>query len=101
MLTAVEHNEFFVQLLGWYENKKSIFLSMEYFQLGDLADCLASPAPEQHAKVIASQLLEGLLIMHDLGFTHRDLKPKVHSRSIEIRTNTDEQTEHLRRFTRA
>jgi serine/threonine protein kinase len=90
LLTAVEHNEFFVHLLGWYENKKSIFLSMEYFQLGDLAECLTAPAPEQQAKVIASQLLEGLLIMHDLGFTHRDLKPKVHNRSIEVGTNTDE-----------
>lgn len=36
LLTAMKHNEFFVQLLGWYDNKKSIFISMEYLPLGDL-----------------------------------------------------------------
>jgi len=50
---------------------------MEFFPLGDLAACLDVPLVEHHAKDVTTQLLEGLIVMHDLGFTHRDLKPKV------------------------
>lgn len=50
---------------------------MEYFPYGDLHACIADPLPEPDAAVIASQLLEGLAIMHGYGFTHRDLKPTV------------------------
>ena len=50
---------------------------MEYFQHGDLYDCLTSPLPEDEAKIITHQLLEGLVVMHENDFTHRDLKPQV------------------------
>ena len=62
---------------GWFERPKNIFLSMEYFPLGDLDACLEQETPENEAREITSQLLEGLSIMHSQGFTHRDLKPKV------------------------
>jgi serine/threonine protein kinase len=32
---------------------------------------------EPGAKMITMQLLEGLDIMHEMGFSHRDLKPQV------------------------
>ena len=52
---------------------------MEYFQHGDLQDYLSSapPLPEVDAQQITSQILEGLSFMHDNGFAHRDLKPRV------------------------
>jgi serine/threonine protein kinase len=52
---------------------------MEYLQHGDLHDYLtgASPLPEVDAQQITSQILEGLSFMHDNGFAHRDLKPRV------------------------
>ena len=52
---------------------------MEYFQHGDLQDYLsgAPPLPEVEAQQITSQILEGLSFMHDNGFAHRDLKPRV------------------------
>src|SRR6266498_1973428 len=77
LLTLSKHNDLFVQLTGWYENNEHLFLSMEYFPLRDLATSLNTPLAEQHAKEVAKQLLEGLIIMHELGFTHRDMKPGV------------------------
>lgn len=53
---------------------------MEYLQLGDLQDYLhdqKQPLPEFEAQGIMSQILEGLYLMHDNGFAHRDLKPNV------------------------
>jgi serine/threonine protein kinase len=53
---------------------------MEYLELGDLQDYLRGkhkPLPEFEARGIMSQILEGLDLMHDNGFAHRDLKPNV------------------------
>jgi calcium/calmodulin-dependent protein kinase I len=50
---------------------------MEYFPLGTLDRFMSHEVKERDAKVIASQLLEGLTIMHEEGFAHRDLKPQV------------------------
>jgi len=52
---------------------------MEYFHYGDLHKFLLEfgPCAEPDAKSITVQLLEGLSIMHQMGFAHRDLKPQV------------------------
>lgn len=50
---------------------------MEYLPLGDLDACLEKVADENDARGITSHLLEGLVVLHREGFTHRDLKPKV------------------------
>jgi calcium/calmodulin-dependent protein kinase I len=52
---------------------------MEYLGLGDLQQCvLKLPSLTEHdASIIAAQSLEGLHFMHDNGFAHRDMKPKV------------------------
>jgi serine/threonine protein kinase len=73
------HQEVFVQFYGWFENGDTIFLAMEYFQYGDLQGCITQGLTEDDAKVITTQLLEGLRILHESGFTHRDLKPQVRS----------------------
>jgi serine/threonine protein kinase len=54
---------------------------MEYLELGDLYQYLHDkPAlPELEAKEIAFQILEGLEMMHENDFAHRDLKPRVSS----------------------
>jgi serine/threonine protein kinase len=53
---------------------------MEYFQHGDLQGCIITQElPEEDTKIITTQLLEGLRILHENGFTHRDLKPQVRS----------------------
>lgn len=50
---------------------------MEYMALGDLQGYLGKAIPETEARTITVQLLEGLRLMHDEGFAHRDLKPPV------------------------
>ncbi|KAM3512877.1 hypothetical protein MY11210_003507 [Beauveria gryllotalpidicola] len=65
----------FVQSDGWFESPEHIFISMEYLEHGDLQKHLARPLSEQEAKLITTQILEGLGFMHGNGFIHRDLKP--------------------------
>jgi serine/threonine protein kinase len=64
-------------LRGWYEDDNNIFLAMEYFPLGDLDGYIARGIPEDAARTICAQLLDGLCKMHSIGFTHRDMKPRV------------------------
>ena len=69
------HDDLFVHFLGWYEDKYSVYLAMEYFEQGDLARHLESPLAEDEVKVITKQLLEGLVVLHNQNWAHRDLKP--------------------------
>ncbi|CAI7618663.1 unnamed protein product [Penicillium pancosmium] len=68
----------FVQSFGWYRSPEHLWIAMEYLELGDLLDYLdEKPAlPESQAQEITFQILEGLKMMHENEFTHRDLKPK-------------------------
>ncbi|UKZ73157.1 hypothetical protein TrVFT333_000798 [Trichoderma virens FT-333] len=69
------YNYCFVQSYGWFESGDSIFISMEYLELGDLQRHLIKPLPESEAQQITLQVLEGLKYMHENGFVHRDVKP--------------------------
>ncbi|KAK4103124.1 kinase-like protein [Parathielavia hyrcaniae] len=66
----------FVQSYGWFETTESIYIAMEYMPHGDLKKHLARPLPEDEARTIGMQVLEGLRYMHENGFVHRDLKPQ-------------------------
>lgn len=55
---------------------------MEYLERGDLHSYLRRPFPEAEAIAITHQLLEGLRFMHEAGFAHRDLKPRVRSQAV-------------------
>lgn len=50
---------------------------MEYHQWGDLSRHLYSPLPEDEVRQIISQVVEGIVYMHEKGFIHRGLKPSV------------------------
>ncbi|KAL4878491.1 kinase-like domain-containing protein [Aspergillus karnatakaensis] len=54
-----EYRDYLVKSFGWYESDNCIFITMEYFEFGDLQKYLRVPLP----------------FMHQDGFTHRDLKP--------------------------
>ncbi|TQW10191.1 protein kinase [Cordyceps javanica] len=70
-----DYTHCFVRSDGWYESSDYVFITMEYLEHGDLQRHLTRPLPEHEAKLITSQILEGLKLMHENGFTHRDLKP--------------------------
>ena len=71
--------EVFVSFFGWFESDHSIFLAMEYFENGDLAQYIQAISTENEVRQITTDLLDGLRIMHAEGFAHRDLKPQVYS----------------------
>ena len=52
---------------------------MEYLPRGDMRQCLSkSPSlPETEVQQVICQVLEGLSLMHDHKFAHRDLKSGV------------------------
>ncbi|KAH8808741.1 kinase-like domain-containing protein [Xylogone sp. PMI_703] len=66
----------FVEFLGWFEDEKYLFLAMEYFPLGDLGVHIGSGMEEDTVKTICAQVLRGLIVMHQQGYAHRDLKPQ-------------------------
>jgi len=72
----MEH-QVFVEFFGWFEDKENVFLAMEYFPMGTLDNFIDEKLYEGDVRKISLQLLEGLHIMHEEGFTHRDLKPQV------------------------
>jgi calcium/calmodulin-dependent protein kinase I len=49
---------------------------MEYIEHGDLSAHLKHPLPEDEARTITFQLVEGLMFLHANAFVHRDVKPK-------------------------
>ncbi|KAJ5730855.1 Tetratricopeptide-like helical [Penicillium malachiteum] len=67
----------FVKSFGWYESLDNLYIAMEYLEIGDLYDYMnrRSPLSETEARQITYQILEGLGMMHENAFTHRDLKP--------------------------
>jgi serine/threonine protein kinase len=77
----------FVESTGGYETGNTIYVVMELIEHGDLQGHLHGPLPEPEAQTIVSQILQGLACMHQQGFAHRDLKPKVravHLSSIHL-----------------
>lgn len=78
-----QYTGLFVQLYGWFEDIESIYIAMEYFELGDLQRHLTSPLPEKDGQQISHQLLEALEHIHANGFVHRDLKPAVSTYEVQ------------------
>ena len=68
-----------LQLLGWYESSDYDDVAMEYRYIshGHLRNYPEVRGSESEAKAITRQLLEGLVIIHQDGYAHRDLKPEV------------------------
>jgi serine/threonine protein kinase len=62
---------------------------MEYFPYSDLGKYIATGIAEHEAKTITVQLLQGLTVMHQNKFTHRDLKPEVSFVILILRIDSD------------
>lgn len=68
--------QYFAFMHGWFESDDWIYLAMDFFELSDLSQHLETKIPEDQAKQITRQLCNGLVEMHRMGFSHRDLKPQ-------------------------
>lgn len=68
-----------MQFLGWFEDPDSIYLAMEYIEHGDLSQHIKGCPAQAKGDVeeIATQILEGLAVLHGRGICHRDMKPQV------------------------
>ena len=64
-----------MQIQSWFEDVELVYSAMEHFQYGDLQNYMNQNWSEVQVKNVASQLLEAIVIMHNNGFMHRDIKP--------------------------
>ncbi|KAH8150173.1 uncharacterized protein LAJ45_05859 [Morchella importuna] len=79
ILAQLKNNPSFVDFRGWYDDRSNyVYFAMEYMRHGDLSQYLkkAGPSARPQAKAIVSQVLKGLIALHDQNICHRDIKSK-------------------------
>ncbi|CUS12985.1 unnamed protein product [Tuber aestivum] len=76
MAVLAKHSLLFVKFLGWFEDPGTLYIAMEYLEMGDLRKHISEPLPQETVQRITKQLLDGLDVMHQRGIAHRDLKPE-------------------------
>jgi serine/threonine protein kinase len=81
IFSSEECEKWFVKSYGWFSIPNVVYLTMEYFELGNLHEHIKAfgALPESEVKTIMHQILEGLSYMHSKGYAHRDLKLAVRS----------------------
>merc|ERR1712115_630078 len=79
-----------IKILDWFESAESFFIVMEKFAGQDLFDYISERGPlkEAAARDLFAQVLETVLLCHNRGVLHRDLKDEnilIDSRTKELR----------------
>lgn len=71
------HHPNIVSLKGFYEDAENYYIIMELVPGGDLMGFVEEfgRVGEEATRVITKQILEGINYVHQLGISHRDLKP--------------------------
>lgn len=75
----MKNNPSFVDFIGWYDDRSNyVYFAMEYIRHGDLNQYLKRVGPEvkSQAKAIVTQILTGLIALHEQNICHRDIKSK-------------------------
>lgn len=82
--SQVKYADHFVRCSGWYRGPDSIYLAMEYCDLGDLQAYVRTRGvlSEDETRTVTRQILVALAYMHAERFAHRDLKPLVRIEAI-------------------
>merc|ERR1711953_419695 len=79
-----------IKILDWFESTESFFIVMEKFVGKDLFDFISERGPlkEPAARDLFAQVLETVLLCHNRGVLHRDIKDEnilIEPRSKQIR----------------
>jgi len=79
-----------IKILDWFESTESFFIVMEKFVGQDLFDYISERGPlkESAARDLFAQVLETVLLCHNRGVLHRDIKDEnilIDPRSKQIR----------------
>ena len=74
MLERLRHPNI-VEIYAQGFNDDHLYIAMEYFELGSLAELLTGALPESLCFDYAGQIARGLEAAHRAGIVHRDLKP--------------------------
>jgi len=79
-----------IKILDWFEAEESFYIVMEKFAGQDLFDYISEQGPikESKARELFRQILETVLLCHNRGVLHRDLKDEnilIDSRTKELR----------------
>jgi len=79
-----------IKIIDWFEGPESFFIVMEKFHGQDLFDYISEHGPlkESRARLIFNQVLETVLLCHNRGVFHRDIKDEnilINPRSRELR----------------
>jgi len=74
VLQKLKHKNI-ISLRGWFEDKETIYLVLEYISGKDCAKFFKHKLPtKSQLKSIMTQIVEAIIYMHEKGIVHRDLK---------------------------
>ncbi|MCJ1403823.1 hypothetical protein MMC11_007046 [Xylographa trunciseda] len=76
-LSTSQYSGLFVLFNGWWMDPQNVYLAMEYLGRGDLSKYIIMGLDEIEAREVMENITHGLRVMHQEGFTHRDIKPQV------------------------
>jgi len=67
-----------VKFIEYSETTNNIYFFLEYCESGNLADLIKkrNKIPENEAKFIMKQIVDGCTFLYEKGVYHRDIKPE-------------------------
>jgi len=78
-LSNIACSDYFVKLIGWKMENNRLFIVMEYLDYDLFAwidKCKQNPFDPHFKELILFDVANGIDVLHNLGLSHRDLKPQ-------------------------
>merc|ERR1712002_696922 len=76
LMQQVQHVSGVIRILDWFEMPESFYIVMERSRGQDMFDYISERGPlkEEHARKLFTQILQTVLMCHNSGVLHRDIK---------------------------